>query len=57
VSNRGGYECFVKELVTNHHTECTVVLRKRSLTDDIIEKQGYLIQKIKSDNIAVKKML
>lgn len=31
-----------------------MVLKRRSVSDDIIEKQSYLIQKIKHDNHIIK---
>jgi hypothetical protein len=47
----------VQDSSDGEYSKCTVVIRKSTISDDIIHKQSSLINKMKQDNILVKRIL
>ena len=50
LQEKGSYDCFVQQAQQQEFTECTVLLRRKNTSDQIIEKQAALLQKVKHDN-------
>lgn len=53
----GSYDCAVEEVREGEYSKCTVVIRKRDINDDIIDKQTFLITRLKQDNSLLKRVL
>ena len=50
LQEKGSYDYFVQQAQQQEFTECTVLLRRKNTSDQIIEKQAALLQKVKHDN-------